>query len=259
MSNTCLGDRMKGYEGITRHQLMRRTPVIIRIDGKGFHSFTKGFHKPFDEILTNAMHQTMLELCESVEGCVIGYTQSDEISLVLCDDKKLDTEPWFGNRLLKICSVSASLATSIFNKHFRNAAEGTTGVYQRRIDKANFDSRAFNLPKEEVNNYMIWRQKDAIRNSVQMTSHAYFSHKKLIGVPCDQALELLLSEKQVDWNSFPIHLQRGVCCIKKPAVVNAGTDQETLRMKWVLDKEIPIFTENRDYVENCIYFKEEQL
>ena len=251
-----LGDRMKGYEHITRYYLTRRTPVIIRIDGKGFHSFTKGFNKPFDDILKNAMHNTMKELCENVEGCVIGYTQSDEISLVLCDYQKIDTEPWFGNGLLKICSVTASIATSAFNKHFRNAVQGIVdNVYMQRIDKANFDSRAFNIPKDEVNNYMIWRQQDAIRNSIEATAQAYFSQKQLCGVNCSMALEMLLTEKNIEWHSFPLSLQRGVCCIRKPVIINKGTDNEVQRMKWMLDTEIPVFSENRAYVEDCICFE----
>lgn len=255
-----LGDRMKGYENITGYCLTYRTPVIIRLDGKGFHSFTKGFNKPFDEILTSTMYKTMKELCENIEGCVMGYTQSDEISLVLCDYQKPDTEPWFRNRLLKLCSVTASLATSAFNKHFRNATERLTeSIYQKRIDKANFDSRAFNIPKEEVNNYMVWRQQDAIRNSIEATSQAHFSHGQLSGVTCNQAVEMLLTEKQVNWHSFPLNLQRGVCCIKKPFVINKGTSDEAMRMKWIIDMEIPVFSENNDYVENCVYFREEGI
>lgn len=250
-----LGDRMKRYENITRHYLTRRTPVIVRLDGKGFHSFTRGFVKPFDDILMNVMYQTMKELCENVEGCVIGYTQSDEISLVVCDYQELDTEPWFSNGLLKICSITASLATSAFNKYFRIAVENIGGVYQERIDKANFDSRAFNIPKEEVNNYMIWRQQDAIRNSVQATAQAYFSHSQLMGVNSKNAVNMLLSEKNVDWHGFPLSLQRGVCCIKKPFIINEGTPEEALRMKWVLDKEIPVFSQNKDYVDDLIYFR----
>lgn len=254
-----LGDRMKGYENITRYHLIRRTPVVIRIDGKSFHSFTKGFNKPFDDILTSAMHSTMKELCENIEGCVIGYTQSDEISLVLCDYRKFDTEPWFNNGLLKICSVTASIATSAFNKHFRSAVQETTGIYTQRIDKANFDSRVFNIPIDEVNNYMIWRQQDAIRNSIEATAQTYFSHRQLCGVRCDKALEMLLQEKNIDWKSFPLSLQRGVCCVKKPFKINEGTINEAQRMKWVLDKEIPVFSENKAYIDKYVYFRKEDI
>lgn len=255
MNKLSLGDRMKGYEGVSRHYLIKRMPVIIRIDGKNFHSFTKGFKKPFDDILVKVMQDTTLELCERVEGCVMGYTQSDEISLVLCDYHKLDTEAWFGNNLWKLCSVSASIATSAFNKYFRNASIGVSEKYERRIDKANFDSRAFNIPREEVCNYLIWRQKDAVRNSVQSTAQAHFSHKRLEGVACDKALDMLKAEKGVVWEEYPLHLQRGSCCIKSPVILNEGTDNEIIRNKWGIDLKIPVFSDNRDYVEKRIDFE----
>lgn len=119
MDKTTIGDRMKNnYENITRYYLTRRMPVIIRIDGKAFHTFTKGFKKPFDDILVKTMQDTMKYLCENIQGCVLGYTQSDEISLVLTDYAELTTDAWFGNNLQKMCSVSASMATMAFNKFF---------------------------------------------------------------------------------------------------------------------------------------------
>ncbi len=256
MIKKSLGDRMKGYENISRFYLIKRMPVIIRVDGKGFHSFTKGFKKPFDNILVTAMQQTMYDLCEKTEGCVMGYTQSDEISLVLCDYRKLDTEAWFGNNLQKLCSISASIATSSFNKHFGDAVKEMSGVYERRINTANFDSRAFNIPREEVCNYMIWRQQDAVRNSVQSMSQAYYSHKQLNGVNCKKAVEMLRNEKSVIWEELPLNLQRGSCCIKTPVVLNESTDKEITRSKWNIDLQIPVFSDNRDYVEKRIYFED---
>lgn len=257
MSKISLGERMKRYEEVTRFYLMRRNPVIIRLDGKSFHSFTRGFRKPFDEILVKTMQQTMQVLCESIEGCVIGYTQSDEISLVLCDYRKLDSEAWFGNNVLKLCSVSASIATAAFNRAFRELTEGMGGVYAKRIDKAHFDARAFSIPKEEVNNYLVWRQRDAVRNSIHATAQAYFSQKQLVGVSCELALEKLLSEKSMDWNSMPLHLQRGSCCIKTPRLLHEGTEHEVVRKMWTLDEAIPNFAEKPDYVNTCIYIGDE--
>ena len=121
MRNIGLGDRMKQYEQVTQVRLIRRMPVILRLDGKSFHRFTRGFEKPFDPVMLTAMQNTMQELCNCVEGCVLGYTQSDEISLVLCDYQQLDTEAWFGNKLQKLCRISASICTSAFQKYFREA------------------------------------------------------------------------------------------------------------------------------------------
>ena len=126
-----LGDRMKEfYENRSKLYLPRRVPVIIRLDGKAFHSFTRGFEKPFDNVFVKAMQQTMKYLCENIEGCVLGYTQSDEITLVLCDYKKLTSQAWFDNNIQKICSVSASMATMAFNLAFRqNVKEWDVDCY----------------------------------------------------------------------------------------------------------------------------------
>ena len=114
-----LGRRMKEYyEQIPKTKLMRRCPVIIRIDGKAFHSFTKGFNRPFDDVLMEAMQETMKYLCENIQGCVLGYHQSDEISLVLVDYQKLNSDAWFDYEVQKICSIAASMATMAFNKYF---------------------------------------------------------------------------------------------------------------------------------------------
>lgn len=105
-----LGDRMKGYENIARNYLTRRIPTIIRVDGKAFHTFTRGMEKPFDRILMTTMQNTMKYLCENIQGCVFGYTQSDEITLVLTDYATITTDAWFGYNIQKMCSVSASMA-----------------------------------------------------------------------------------------------------------------------------------------------------
>lgn len=251
MNKDNLGDRMKeNYENRAKTQLLRRTPVIIRLDGKAFHTFTRGFKKPFDNILTEVMQQTMLTLCKEIQGCVLGYTQSDEITLVLTDYKKLETAAWFDYDIQKVCSVSASIATLAFNKCFlkemmQNKVGPVNSVHFQAWTKgALFDSRCFNIPKEEVANCILWRQQDAIRNSINSVGQANFSHKELQGLSTDQILKKLLEEKQIDWNKLPAHLQRGSCCIKRE--VN-GVDS------WFIDTEIPIFKgEDRDYIEKLI-------
>lgn len=270
-----LDDRMKKYyENTYRIYLTRRTPVIIRIDGCHFHSYTKHFKRPFDDIFSLTMQQTMLYLCQNIQNCVLGYTQSDEISLVLCDYRKLDTESWFGNNLNKIVSVSASLATVAFNKFFTGnvmdamydccydpdndnygdeTVEGREeeyetykkyymGKYDNIKDWATFDSRAFNIPVEEVCNYFIYRQQDATKNSISMLGRAYFSHKELDHKNGSQIQDMLMSKFNVNWNNLPTKYKRGSCCIR------TNTDG------WIIDNEIPIFTQDREYVENRIVF-----
>ena len=119
--------------------------------------------------------------------------------------------------------------------------------------KAMFDSRVFTLPKEEVVNCLIWRQQDATRNSIQSVGQANFSHTQLHGKNCSDIQDMLMLEKGINWNDYPTHLKRGTCCIKKPFKINEGTEQEAIRNKWILDTEIPIFTQDKDYVNRLIF------
>lgn len=265
--NNSLDARMKTYEYVTRTYLTRRMPVIIRIDGKAFHSFTKGFQKPFDEIIVKTMQDTMKYLCQNIDGCVLGYTQSDEISLVLCDYKKLSSQAWFNNNIQKICSISASMATMAFNTFYKNNVnywndnclhehESQYSKYIKSFDKAMFDSRAFNIPKEEVNNYLLWRQQDATRNSIQSLAQSCFSHKQLEGKNNNELQEMLWQEKKINWNNLPIHLKRGSCCRKDTYIDKDGDKKEdAVYRSWLIDKEIPIFSQDTDYVNSRIIFE----
>ena len=172
--NDELGKRMKEYyESIPKTKLMRRTPVAIRLDGKAFHTFTRGFQKPFDEILIKSMQETMKYLCENIQGCVLGYTQSDEITLILVDYKNLNTAAWFDYEVQKMCSIAASMATMAFNKSFYsnivNARYNDEDLNyldtltKAMIKGAMFDARVFNIPKEEVTNLIYWRQMEERR------------------------------------------------------------------------------------------------
>lgn len=280
--NDALGNRMKTYENVTRNYLTRRMPVIIRLDGKSFHSFTRGFKKPFDDVLVDTMQQTMKYLCENIQGCVLGYTQSDEITLILIDYQNRDSCAWFGNNIQKIASVSASMATMAFNKFFtENVSQWMVTIYPVNSNReeeyllkdfalrdkyinaakkgAMFDSRVFNIPKEEVVNCLIWRQQDATRNSIQSVGQANFSHKQLNGKSCNDIQDMLMLEKGINWNDYPTHLKRGSCCIKKEELINVEKSAEegiifiaTTRNKWVIDTEIPIFTQNKDYVNRLV-------
>ena len=268
--NDALGTRMKEYEYVTRTHLTRRMPVIIRCDGRAFHSFTRGLNKPFDEIFVKSMQDTMKYLCENVQGCVLGYCQSDEITLVLVDYQNREADAWFYNNIQKMVSVSASMATLAFNKSFAKRAQEWTDDYfeawnhsdeddkyfevlEKRMATAMFDSRVFTLPKEEVVNCLIWRQQDATRNSIQSVGQANFSHTQLHGKNCSNIQDMLMLEKGINWNDYPTHLKRGTCCIKKPFKINEGTEQEAIRNKWILDTEIPIFTQDKDYVNKLIF------
>lgn len=257
MDKTSLGDRMKAYEAIPKNFLMRRTPVIIRIDGKAFHSFTRGFDKPFDSIIQTCMEETMKYVCENVQGCVLGFTQSDEISLILCDYQRLETDAWFSYNVQKIVSISASLATFAFNHVLGNITadlfnengdtfnEKTEFLFGKMDQGALFDSRCFSLSKEEVCNYMIWRQRDATRNSILGLAQSLYSQKQIEGINTKKLQDKMFTEKGVNWNDLTTYQKRGSCCIKNSSGV------------WIIDNEIPIFSQQRDYIESRIVFTEE--
>ena len=253
-----LGDRMKEfYENRSKTYLTRRTPVIIRLDGKAFHSFTRGFNRPYDEIFHQTMNETLKLLCMNIQGCKIGYTQSDEITLLLTDYEKLNTDAWFGYSVQKMCSVAASMATLFFNQQLRKSFEeyfneNTTSeeyylTMVRAVDKgAMFDARAFNIPKEEVANCFIWRQQDATRNAIQMLGQSFFSHKELENKDQNDIQDMLMLDKGVNFNDMPIEFKRGVCCYKKDCGSSEG------RPHWFVDLHIPIFTQDREYIEKWI-------
>ena len=274
-----LGIRMKTfYEQIPKTKLMRRTPVAIRIDGKAFHTFTIGFERPFDDLLVEVMQETTKYLCENIQGCVLGYTQSDEITLILVDYKNLNSAAWFDYEVQKLCSISASMATMAFNNAFENAIYKRRVAYEKagmmfcqdpmypyvnKVGKAMFDARCFNIPKEEVTNLIYWRQLDATRNSIQMVGQAYFSHKELHEKSQGQIQDMLFTQRGINWNDYPTHLKRGSCCIKETLTYGGYDDNGnivntyvTRRTHWVIDKEIPIFKgEDREYIEKLINFE----
>ena len=176
---------------------------------------------------------------------------------------------WFGYVKRKVETISASMATMAFNNFYtdilkervrRELGECQTEAdkkkvtdyyakYARKCGRAMFDSRAWNMPEFEVINEFIWRQNDCVRNSIQSVAQANFSAKQLEHKNRKELMDMLMLKKGVNWNDYPIHLKRGSCCIKVPHVYNEGTPDEFTRNKWVIDKEIPTFTKDRDYIE----------
>ncbi len=248
-----LGDRMKEYEYVTRNKLINRLPVIIRLDGKAFHNFTKGFDKPVDDIMAETMKLTTKALCEKIQSVVMGYTQSDEISLVLMNTSNKSSELWFNNNLSKIISVSASIVTCEFNKIFAEAVEKKLNETRQMLDypdiddcedestpleqeyrkllrfkekefTALFDSRAFNVPENEVVNYFIWRQRDCQKNAVSSTARTLFSHKSLYGLSSKKMVEKMKDEKDFIFEEkIPLSFRNGVTFIKEETK-RVGTD-----------------------------------
>lgn len=269
--------RMKNYEQISSHKLLPKVPVIIRLDGKAFHTLTRGMKRPFDDQFIECMHYTTQSLVRYIEGCEFAYTQSDEISLLLTDYSTILTQPWFDYKITKLVSVTSSMATAFFNKNF--------SIFFPDKQPAFFDSRAFNLPKHEVVNYFYHRQLDATRNSIQAVGQANFSVKQLHGKSCDQIQEMLWQEKNINWNDIETHKKRGTCVYRYVETrksqfneydicLNCKTGKlkrnpnniEKLKcdlcgvelplaissVMYYIDKDIPIFSKNREYVEKFV-------
>lgn len=214
------------------------------------------------------MQETMKYLCENIQGCVFGYAQSDEVTLILVDYQKLTSDAWFDYEVQKMCSIAASMATMAFNKNFANnvvdwwyskdtiiSEENDTlyETYCKAIEKgAMFDARCFNIPKEEVCNLIYWRQLDATRNSIQMVGQANFSHKELQGKSCNMIQDMLIAEKGINWNDFPTYQKRGSACRKVEKEVNIAGTVDTIST-WEIDLDMSILKgEDRDYVDRLV-------
>lgn len=204
---TALGDRMKGHEQATRSVLPRRTYTVCRVDGRAFHSFLRHADKPFDDAVMAAMDSVAEALCAEMSGAVLAYTQSDECSVLLTDFGSHGTQPWFAGVVQKMASIAASTATVAFNKGYGFSYDDAF---------ATFDARVFTIPDPvEVANYFLWRQRDAVRNSISMAAQAKFSHKSLHGVGTGQMQELLWQEHGINWNDYPDGCKRGRVTVRK--------------------------------------------
>lgn len=260
----------ENYENRTRYSLPRRTYTVLRIDGKAFHTYARDCERPFDEGLIADMQNTAKALCESIQGCKLAYTQSDEISLVLTDFDQIETEGWFDGNLQKMVSISASIATSEFNKlrllrkvsTYTVQTFPTEDEYLHYIDPgihdeitgfntANFDSRAFTISsRSEVMNYLFWRQQDASKNSVSMVARSFYSHKELEGKSTNEMQEMIFQKSGKNWNNYPTYQKRGSCAYRAKA--DFGPEAAFGRAKWIIDRDIPIFSSDWTWLENKI-------
>ena len=270
-----LGDRMKSfYEDRYRIYLTRRMPVIIRVDGNAFHTFTRGLDKPFDYDFMKIMQYTCKDLCEFIQGCVGGYVQSDEISLLLVDYNTITTDAWFDYNLQKVASLAAARATMTFNRlvgelvdnfassgyvnsQFEGCEDKEAECWRKynlwfpKQNRAIFDARAFNIPKEEVTNYFIWRQKDATRNSIQAAGQAIFSHSELNGKSQSDIQEMLFL-KGINWNDYTTSEKRGTFVGRATETTEREDGTVIVRHPWYIDDEMPVLTEDRDYIEELV-------
>lgn len=269
-----LGDRMKDYEDRFRFKLMRRMFTIIRLDGKGFSKYTEKLNKPFDDGFSDDMDATTAFLCENIQGVKFGYTQSDEISLVLTDFDNNETSAWFDNNMQKMVSIAASMATAKFNelrtiraarKHNVDLAKSDGMVeptwalhtleyidsYSKNL--AMFDARVFQVPSiDEMVNAIIFRQQDCTRNSISMAAYWELGDAATKNKSGAEKQEMLFQLKGINWNDYKTKYKRGTV-IRKVKFEKLGPNGEkAIRSKWDADPEIPIFTQDKEYITKLI-------
>jgi tRNA(His) guanylyltransferase len=249
MKKDDLGTRMKeNYENRSRICLPRRSHTIIRIDGKAFHTYTRGLTRPFDDGFMEDMDFTATYLCQHIQNAKFAYVQSDEISILLMDSDKLTTDAWFDNNVQKMASVSASMATAAFNRARLSRVERrekeVSDIEMRKF--AEFDSRVFQIPEwTEVENYFIWRQQDCVRNSISSVAQSLYSHKELNGKNTTEMQEMIF-QKGTNWNDYDAKYKRGRIVIKDCYYID-----EAVRSRWVT-VNCPIFTQDKEFISQAV-------
>ena len=265
---TEIAKRMKSYEAAYSYNLPIRTPCIIRLDGRAFKNFTKGFKLPFDNLLKYCMIEAAKKLCQNIQNTQLAYTQSDEITLLLVERGE-NSQNWFDKNIVKMTSISASMCTNGFNEAlytalmsgffvnpFTNEIEYLTSneyidKIGQKLFKAEFDSRAFCLPEFEVVNEFIFRQRDAIRNSIQQVAYNVFSNKEVQNVKTNELIEKLKNEKNIDYYKYPACYQRGVCVYKETLKL----ENDAVRTRWTVDANIPRFEEEKTYINKYLIYQ----
>lgn len=225
------------YESRTRFMLPRRTYTIVRVDGKAFHGLCRKLNRPFDFELMAHMDSAAMEVAGELQGCRFAFVQSDEVSFLMTDFSTSNTDALYDGNAQKISSISASLMTGAFNPFSKVASRGY------------FDSRVFTIPDPvEVENYFIWRQQDATRNSIQMAAQALYSHAELLGKSVIMQQELCWL-KGVNWNDYPDGAKRGRIVFKLTTNTVSA---------WKVEAP-PIFTQDRNYLRTKIPLMENWL
>lgn len=219
-----LETRMKKYEFVTRHYLTTRTPVIIRLDGKAFHSLTKKCSKPFDQFFMDCMSLAAQQLCKQVQGFKLSFIQSDEVNILVTDYDDLNTQGWFDYSISKIISISAGMMSAYFSQEF-----GRVGI---------FDSRVFNIPEDDVSNYFVWRAKDWRRNSLNMYARSFFSHRELLNESSAIIHEMLHSIGK-NWATDLTDQQRnGTWFLEEDVILyNIEPKYEQIQSLWKVDNK----------------------
>lgn len=243
-----LGDTCKSFEkqwaGLT---LDENDYILVRLDGKSFHTFTKGLARPYDSRLSQAMIDTMNFLIEKTHA-QLGYTQSDEISLVYFKMREFQ-QTLYNNKIQKLSSVLASMATAKFNSCIQNT------IPEKKDDFAFFDARVWSVDSlQEVSKVFLWRQEDAIKNAITMAASAYYSHKELMNKGSGVKLEML-KDKGVDFNTYPDFFTRGTFAFTDSFEIELTDDLELSDIAKEQNKRKNITTALRHKIVNDSFIR----
>jgi len=252
MPGDSLGDRMKRYEDASRYYLPDRMPVIIRLDGKAFHTWTRGLERPYCQPLMEAMDKVAIHVLQNIQNAAMAYVQSDEISILVVNFRDIKTTPWFDNNLQKMVSVSAALASS------KMTVLSSELFFDGEPKPALFDARAFVMPILDVENYMIWRQKDWQRNSIQMLARSLYSHKELHKKSTPELHEMCF-QKGHNWaRDYSSQVKDGRVILKGIKTVYFERGDYVQKAEWGILETTPIFTtpEGRMLVRNLMKLEE---
>lgn len=247
MSSLKLKDRIEGYQATSDYKLLNRLPIIICVNGRGFSKFTQLLDKPYCPKFAECMFSTMLRLASSIDGALFSYQHNDEIVVIAKNDQSNETNPWYDNKLQKICSVTSSIATM----HFNDCADA---VKLNVVGDPIFTSQVFAVPSiSEAVNTIIYKQQQNFHTSIQ-SACLYELIKKydkniikemLNGLSIDEKVDLLSQECNIDFNNYPTAFRRGCAAYKVPKVVG-----DSMKNKWYLNYEPPIFTKDQSFLTN---------
>lgn len=228
--HSSIGERMKGYEAVFDHRLPPKVPVIVRVDGRAFHSYS--WRRPFDERLIDLMQHVMGEVAREIQGFRLAYTQSDEISFLLTDLDQVGSQAWFGNEINKLCSITASAATAHFNtvaQAPRYFSDCTTFINRPAL----FDARAYSVPMDDVPNVFVWRQRDWERNSLSMFARRFYSQSDLKGKKRAEVHQMLHDVGQ-NWADLPPDVKNGTFLTRNRKRICEKANYDTIR-SWALE------------------------
>jgi tRNA(His) 5'-end guanylyltransferase len=240
-----LKDRIEEYQAQADYKLLSKLPIIITLNGRSFSKHTSLLDKPYDFKFGEAMEKTLLQLCSNIDGVIFGYSYHDQINLILRNDQNHNTNPWFSNKIQKIASATAAMASTYFAQH---SCELNT------LGDGLFLSEVFNVPNiGEAINAVIYKQQHNFHVAIQIALFYELLKKydkslakeMIIGLSNDEKLDSLQQECNIDFNDYPIAFRRGVACYKIPKIID-----QNIKNKWFINKDLPIFSKDQEFLQN---------